>query len=99
MSAIRLLMVFLIGALEFQTTPQVYIPPPPEQPLPYSHKKHLALGLECATCHSMPEPGNAATLPPTATCMKCHAEVKADSPFIQQLAAAHAAEKPIEWKR
>jgi len=94
-----LLLLFLAAIGEFQTTPQVYVPPPPEQPLPYSHKRHLALGLECKTCHAMPEPGNAATLPSTATCMTCHTQVKTESPFIQQLAAAHAAQKPIDWKR
>ncbi|HEY6946812.1 MAG TPA: hypothetical protein VI431_16865, partial [Candidatus Acidoferrum sp.] len=25
--------------------------PAPTQPIPYSHKKHLAFGLECKTCH------------------------------------------------
>jgi hypothetical protein len=96
----RPVVVVFLGVLwHVQTAPQVYVPPPPEQPLPYSHKKHLALGLECATCHTMPEPGRAATLPPTATCMKCHAQVKTESPHIQQLAAAHAADQPIEWKR
>ena len=100
MGITRLFVVLLLGAIgELHTTPQVYVPPPPVQPLPYSHKQHLALGLECKTCHSMPEPGNAATLPPTATCMTCHVRVKTDSPFIQELAASHAAQKPIEWKR
>ena len=26
----------------------------PAQPLPYSHKKHLALGLRCQQCHTNP---------------------------------------------
>jgi len=82
-----------------QPSGQVYIPPAPEQPLPFSHKQHLALSLECATCHVMPEPGQAATLPPTATCMSCHARVKTESPAIQQLATAHAAGEMIQWKR
>lgn len=87
------------NALPQQQTVPVYVPPPPEQPLPYSHKQHLALGLTCAACHSMPEPGQAATLPPTATCMTCHARVKADSPAIQKLATAHAAGEAIPWTR
>jgi len=31
--------------------------PPPVQPVPYSHKKHLAQGLDCKDCHTNPEPG------------------------------------------
>lgn len=91
------LLVSSIGAL--QDPVPVYVPPPPEQPLPYSHKQHLALGMTCATCHSMQEPGHAATLPPTATCMACHVRVKTDSPAIQELAKAHAAGETIPWKR
>ena len=32
-----------------------------EQPIPYSHKKHVAMGLECKGCHTMPGKGEAAT--------------------------------------
>jgi hypothetical protein len=96
-AAALFLVISSIGAAQ-QPVP-AYIPPPPEQPLPYSHRQHLAVGVTCATCHSMPPPGHAATLPATATCMSCHARVKTDSPAIQELAKAHAAGKPIPWKR
>src|SRR5712671_1987340 len=63
-----------------------YKPPPaPEQPIPYSHKVHLAQGLKCVMCHETVETDDHATLPPTATCMGCHANVKTDSPHIQKL--------------
>lgn len=97
--AVFFLLISSTSALSQQQPMPVYVPPPPEQPLPYSHKQHLALGLTCAACHSMPEPGQAATLPPTATCMTCHARVKADSPAIQKLATAHAAGEAIPWTR
>jgi len=32
---------------------------PPEQPIPYSHKQHIALGLTCKDCHTNPDPGDA----------------------------------------
>ena len=82
-----------------QSSGQVYVPPPPEQPLPFSHKQHLALKLDCSMCHAMPDPGHAATLPPTSTCMGCHERVKTESPAIQQLAGAHATGGTIPWKR
>ena len=70
-----------------------------EQPLPFSHKTHVELGLECQVCHAMPEPGDAATIPATATCMGCHDSVKTESAAIQQLAQAHERAQPIPWKR
>ena len=63
-----------------------YKPPPaPEQPIPYSHKVHLAQGLKCVMCHEAVETDDHATLPATATCMGCHTNVKTDSPAIQKL--------------
>src|SRR5579863_4489690 len=47
--------------------------PAPEQPLPYSHKTHVGMGLPCQLCHVNPEPGKEMTFPNTATCMNCHA--------------------------
>ncbi|MGH9671812.1 MAG: cytochrome c3 family protein [Bryobacteraceae bacterium] len=76
-----------------------YQPKPPEQPIPYSHRAHLKLGLECKTCHTMPDPGDFATLPKTAVCMSCHDSVKKDSPHIQKLAETHAAGGEIVWRR
>ena len=76
-----------------------YVPTPPPQPLPFSHKLHLATGLECKNCHEMPDPGDFAGLPATAKCMSCHEAVKKDSPSIQRLAAFHKDGKPIPWAR
>ena len=72
---------------------------PPEQPIPYSHKTHLALGLTCATCHTNPDPGNLMTLPTTAKCMSCHHSVAANKPSIQKLASFSKSGQPIPWVR
>ncbi len=37
--------------------------PAAEQPIPYSHKQHLAFGLKCQECHTNPEPGKLMTFP------------------------------------
>lgn len=73
--------------------------PPPEQPIAFSHKLHVGLGAQCRDCHAIKEPGFLAGYPPAATCMACHAAVKADSPEIQKLAEAEKSEKPIEWEK
>jgi hypothetical protein len=72
---------------------------PPEQPIPYSHKKHLALGLPCSTCHTNPAPGNMMTFPATSTCMSCHGTVATDKPAIQKLASFSKSRQPIPWVR
>ncbi|MBI3471917.1 MAG: cytochrome c3 family protein [Candidatus Solibacter usitatus] len=72
---------------------------PPTQPIPYSHKQHLALGLKCKDCHTQPDPGELMTLPATSRCMACHAGVKKDSPAIQKLAAFDRDKRPVPWVR
>ncbi len=73
---------------------------PPEQPIPYSHKKHLAMGLKCANCHTMPDPGEMMGIPAAAKCMTCHQAVKKDSPAIQKLAAfAKKRRRDSTWVR
>lgn len=67
-------------------------PAPPKQPVPYSHKQHIALGLQCKNCHTNPEPGEMMGIPAVKVCMGCHTSVKKDSPHIQTL-AKHAGEK------
>lgn len=69
------------------------------QPLPYSHKQHVSLGLQCKNCHANPEPGEIMGIPTATACMSCHTSVKADSPHIQKLAAFARNDRPVPWKR
>jgi c(7)-type cytochrome triheme protein len=71
----------------------------PQQPIPYSHKTHLALGLKCSQCHENADPGAFMGFPDEGFCMGCHRAEKADSPYIQKLAAAFHEKKPIPWVR
>ena len=73
--------------------------PPPVQPIPYSHKKHLAMGLTCDLCHTNPEPGILMKFPETATCMGCHATVATDKAAIRKLADYAKTKTPIPWVR
>ena len=83
-----------------QGPPNTPVPlPPPVQPIPYSHKVHLALGLPCSTCHTNPAPGNMMTFPATSTCMSCHISVATDRPAIQKLAEFSKSKQPIPWVR
>jgi hypothetical protein len=74
-------------------------PAAPAQPIPYSHKKHVALGLQCLYCHTNPDSGNQMTFPATSTCMKCHTTIAKDKPAIKKLAEFAKSQKPIPWVR
>lgn len=69
------------------------------QPIPYSHKTHLALGLECGACHKNTDPGEFMGFPAESFCMSCHQAIKTESPHIQKLAAAAETGEPIPWER
>jgi Cytochrome c7 and related cytochrome c len=73
--------------------------PAPEQPIPYSHKQHLAFGLKCQECHTNPESGKLMTFPDTAKCMQCHVTIGKDKPSIQKIAQYAASKQQIPWVR
>jgi c(7)-type cytochrome triheme protein len=75
------------------------VPSAPAQPIPYSHKQHLALGLNCLLCHRNPDPGDLMTFPATALCMSCHETTAADRPAVQRLASYAASKQPVPWVR
>jgi len=75
------------------------VPAPPVQPIPYSHKTHLAHGLVCQTCHTNPEPGTLMTFPAASMCMTCHNTVATDKPGVVKLAQFVQSQQPISWVR
>jgi hypothetical protein len=84
------------GVTEAQTRPARRAP---VQPIPFSHKLHMSQGLECVGCHESPTAEDTIALPPTATCMACHATVKAESPAIQKLAEYVTNKEEVPWRR
>jgi hypothetical protein len=72
----------------------------PEQPVPFSHKLHAGdLGLDCRYCHNTVEQSAYAAIPPSATCMNCHATVLPTSPKLAPIRESFATGNPVEWKR
>jgi hypothetical protein len=71
----------------------------PPQPLPYSHKTHLALGLQCQGCHTNPDAAGLMTFPDPATCMKCHASVAKNKPSVKKLAGYEKSKTTVPWVR
>jgi hypothetical protein len=72
----------------------------PEQPVPYSHALHAGeLGIDCRYCHNTVEYANKAAIPPTQTCMNCHAQIHKDSVKIKPLVESYTTGLPVEWTR
>src|ERR1700716_4540916 len=69
-----------------------------EQPIQFSHKHHVGDdGIDCRYCHTSVESSASAGIPPTATCMNCHKQIWADSPYLEPVRASFRTGKPIEW--
>ncbi len=71
----------------------------PVQPLPFSHKTHLAIGPTCQTCHLGPDPGIQMTFPATEICLSCHRTAAKDTPAITDLQEFSKAGQQIPWLR
>lgn len=71
-----------------------------DQPVPFSHQHHVAgLGLDCRYCHTSVETSSFAGVPPTSTCMNCHAQVWTNAEMLEPVRASFASGKPIVWSR
>jgi hypothetical protein len=69
-------------------------PPPPEQPIPFSHKQHAATG--CTDCHRSATSDMRAGIPLAADCLTCHTQPAA--PALKTLHdLANAGQIP--WRR
>jgi NAD-dependent SIR2 family protein deacetylase len=72
----------------------------PEQPVPYSHELHAGqLGIDCQYCHTTVKQSAKAAIPPTATCMNCHSQIKTDSEKLTAVRESWDTGKPVEWVR
>ena len=71
-----------------------------EQPIQFSHERHVAgNGIDCRYCHTSVETSASAGIPPTKTCMNCHSQIFADSPFLEPVRASFRTDRSIEWTR
>ena len=71
-----------------------------EQPVPFSHQHHVGgLGIDCRYCHTSVEKSSFAGIPPTQTCMNCHAQIWTNAEMLEPVRASYASGKPIVWNR
>jgi hypothetical protein len=72
---------------------------PREQPIPFSHKHHVNMGIDCRYCHTSVENASFAGIPPTRTCMNCHSMVWSEAPMLEPVRESFRTGKPMEWNR
>lgn len=73
--------------------------PVPVQPIAYTHKVHLANGMQCTDCHTAVETGPVASIPGVQLCMTCHETMATEKPEIKKVAAFLARGEDIPWQR
>ncbi len=71
-----------------------------DQPVPFSHKHHVqGLGLQCQYCHTTVEKSSYAGIPPTRTCMNCHAQIWTNAQLLEPVRQSWATGQSIPWIR
>ncbi len=71
-----------------------------EQPIQFSHERHVAgNGIDCRYCHTSVEQSAFAGIPPTKTCMNCHSQIFANSPYLEPVRESFRSGKSIAWTR
>jgi hypothetical protein len=71
-----------------------------DQPVQFSHEHHVSgLGIDCRYCHSTVETSSYAGIPATKTCMTCHSQIWATSPFLEPVRESYRSGRSIEWTR
>jgi hypothetical protein len=72
----------------------------PEQPVPYSHALHAGeLGIDCRYCHTTVDYAAGAAIPPTSTCLNCHAAIRTDAASLLPVRESHASGLAVPWVR
>ena len=71
-----------------------------EQIVPFSHQHHVGgLGIDCRYCHTSVETSNFAGIPPTATCMNCHAQIWTNAQMLAPVRNSFSSGRPLVWTR
>jgi hypothetical protein len=71
-----------------------------DQPVPFSHKHHVqGLGIQCQYCHTSVEKSSYAGIPPTKTCMNCHAQIWTNANLLEPVRHSWATGESIPWTK
>ena len=70
----------------------------PDQPVPFSHRHHVqGLGIQCQYCHTSVEKASYSGIPPTKTCMNCHAQIWTNANMLEPVRQSWATGVSLKW--
>jgi Cytochrome c7 and related cytochrome c len=93
-------LLFVVAELYVRSPYITAVGQPVEQPVPFSHKHHVADdGIDCRYCHTTVETSAFAGMPSTQTCMNCHSEIWAQSPVLEPVRNSFLDGEPLQWNR
>ncbi len=99
-SLVGVALLFLALELYVRSPYVTEVGQPIAQPIPFSHKHHVADdGIDCRYCHTTVENSAFAGIPSTQTCMNCHSQVWAESPTLAPVRDSFRTGQPIAWNR
>ena len=71
-----------------------------EQPVPFSHQHHVGgMGIDCRYCHTSVEVSASAGMPPTKTCMNCHAQIWNQADMLEPVRESFRSDTSLQWTR
>jgi len=94
-----------------QAQPRTILPGPGREPqdisatkavvqtIPFSHKRHVQVGMNCDTCHHELGTREQLQIPGVAECMSCHQTIMKGSPAIQKLAQLEKENRALSWTK
>lgn len=72
----------------------------PAQPVPFSHQHHVSgLGIDCRYCHTSVEVSGFAGIPPTKTCINCHAQIWSGAAMLEPVRESFKSGRSLVWTR
>lgn len=87
----------LVGTLALSPTTRA-VGYQPQQPVPFSHAVHVGkFRMDCRYCHTTVEKAAFAAIPPTQTCLNCHAALKSESPQLELVRNSFQQGTPVSW--
>src|ERR1700682_4669140 len=99
--AVFLVAALLWAVLELQRSPYItYAKVARPQPVPFSHQHHVTgLGIDCRYCHTSVETSSFAGIPPTKTCINCHAQIWTNAAYLEPVRESFRSGRSLQWTR
>ncbi len=70
------------------------------QPVMFSHQHHVGgLGIDCRYCHTSVETSSFAGIPPTKTCINCHAQIWTNAALLEPVRESFRSGRSLVWNR